>query len=489
MGDFEYWKIKPLLEHVKSADQLREIEVNSPQLMGETAELWQHFIKKVDLNWASKKYVPKNPQKWYEVYCKHKREAAEKYKQDEDDLRKRMQGLDKEKLDHTSRKVEMRDVPKLPRDSRMRPNNGGVPLTRGRMKRSKNESFLSWGGGSKTKTSTAQGVLLRARREAREMSERGRLTIPTNRLGGNRVARAPQSMIDGYRRAANEPMRIHTPSSRNDSTAAPREPVDPTQQARERRLRALTMGRAYGVGTGGVQMQMSEEQPEDRTERNILQETEIVAAQEARERSLRTFTMGGTYGVGTEGAQMLAMSEDESNSDNSPNKRMNPTQERRLAFTNARRYRVGHRGARTMSIFEEESSSEYRSGRTMPTETEVQPSLLSDPEISDPDDLFDEKPSPTERSAPSSSTQPKSNTKDPVTSTFKKPGPNAKIQSTQASNESSKSMNPPPTPSKSQKQGQQRAGSPPASDIGVPRPLRKRAPVDIFNRQAKRPRR
>lgn len=365
--------------------------------------MWQRFIKKVDPEWESKKYVPKNPQKWFEVYCKHKREAEDKLRQDENDLRQRMMGLNKHKAAHTSVVVDAKHLPRLPRDPRMRPNNGGVPIGKNGKshQRSRNDSVLTWGSGSKTKTSDSRGVLLRAKREAKEMSMRGKLGVPANQLKSRSVVlQAPASMVDGYRRAAHAPLKIYT-SSKKTSSDSTTSKVDAAQEARERRLRALTMGKNQGV-----------------------------------QRSETT----------------------------------------------------------RQGVSEDDGSSEERPERNKPTRT-AEPMVVVDDDDSEVDDIFDEKPSLPKKSANPRQVlpppKPRTNTNALLSSSYNKSSANPGLRSTPSHTPptgSTKSANP---TGKSMKLGAQRSDSPSVSaGAGAPKPLiRKRAEVDVFNRQPKRPRR
>lgn len=234
VGSFEYWKIEPVLKHVKNAEQLREIEVNSPQIQGVDFQLWKNFIFTADARWREKNYVPRNPTKWYHVYRRYKREAEAKLKQDEENLRNAMLGLHKEKASHTSQLVDARSLPKVPRDRGMR-----VTERKGQQQ-SRNESSLTWRLGSKTKMSDSKGVLLRAKREAKEISIRGKMVVPANQLKGRSIVKqAPQSMVEEYRRSANAPLKIFTLKS--GPTPVPSS-VYPDRETSERKLRALTLG-------------------------------------------------------------------------------------------------------------------------------------------------------------------------------------------------------------------------------------------------------
>ncbi|ESZ94644.1 putative Elongin-A [Sclerotinia borealis F-4128] len=206
IGDFEYMQIRDILKAVKKPEQLHIIEMNSPQIKGEDAELWQAFIAREFPNWRTKNYIPKNPNKWYEVYLKYKSEREVEILRDRENLKNSMNALAQHKQNHLSKFVELRALPKIPREYGMRPNNGGVPLTKGRGLQKSAPNSLTWSGGSRTKMTDGASVLTRARREAKEITQRSKLVTPTSMLSGRlgQVGRAPAGMAQEYK-IANQP--------------------------------------------------------------------------------------------------------------------------------------------------------------------------------------------------------------------------------------------------------------------------------------------
>jgi elongin-A len=270
VGDFEYFKIAPVLRQIKNPEQLHQIEVNSPQIKGEDAELWHSFIQRDIPNWKTKNYIPKNPTKWYEVYLKYKKEQRKELERDEAVLRASLAELNKKKATNVSKIVELRKLPKLPRDPRMMANNGGVPLGRNRETGvyKPAASALTWNSGSKTKLTDGKSVLTRARREAKEISQRGKLARPTAELHGStrQIKRAPAGMVDEYRRdkLAAMPHAVKI-LSRKRSNA-----IDfdgglggPSLEEREKRLRALTMSRGNAAGAAEATLVGSSDEEEE----------------------------------------------------------------------------------------------------------------------------------------------------------------------------------------------------------------------------------
>ncbi|KAJ8071721.1 hypothetical protein OCU04_002037 [Sclerotinia nivalis] len=244
IGDVHYELIRPILKTaVINPEQLHIIELNSPQIKGEDAELWKAFIARDIPNWRTKNYVPRDPTKWYEVYQKYKTEHEVEIARDRENLKNSMNALQQRKQDHVSKFVDIRALPKIPRDYGMRPNNGGVPLTKGRGLQGAAPSSLSWGSGSRTKMKDGTSVLTRARREAKEMSQRSKLNTPTSMLSGRlgQVKRAPAGMAQGYKIANQPALKVlarHRSSGRSSGSVS-----GPSLEDREQGLRDAMTGK------------------------------------------------------------------------------------------------------------------------------------------------------------------------------------------------------------------------------------------------------
>ncbi|KAH8771535.1 RNA polymerase II transcription factor SIII subunit A-domain-containing protein [Hyaloscypha finlandica] len=244
VGSFEYWKIRPVLQRIESPEQLHQIELRSPQICGEDAELWRAFIARDIPNWRDKNYSPKNPLEWYRVYRKYKKEQQKDIERDEEILRNSMMGLKKERETHVSKVVDLRALPKIPKDPRMLANNGGVPIGKARGFKKEGASTLMWTAGSKTKLTDGKSVLTRARREAKEISQMSKLSRPTHQLKGKmgQVMRAPPGMVNEYQKASQPVLRIlsrkHNPVGKFSGGITGIS--GPSLEEREARLRALT---------------------------------------------------------------------------------------------------------------------------------------------------------------------------------------------------------------------------------------------------------
>jgi elongin-A len=256
VGVLTYAQIKPVLEAIESPTQLHLIETNSPHIRGEDAELWQKFIARDIPKWREKNYVPSNPLNWHKVYRKYKKEQDLEVKRDEETLRETMEKLKQGKSSNVSKIVDISSLPKMPRDPKMK-YNAGVPIKRGGIGfKKEGASSLSWTAGSKTKLTDGQSVLTRARREAKEITARGKLSKPTNQLGGGlgQIRKAPAGMVSEYRRAEQPPIRILARKRPEKISERTRE-----LQEREDRLRALTSGKKYNPPAGATVVSSSEE--------------------------------------------------------------------------------------------------------------------------------------------------------------------------------------------------------------------------------------
>jgi elongin-A len=215
---------------VQNPDQLEEIENNSPQIRGEDAELWKAFIKRDINGWQEMGWVPKNPESWSKVYRKYQRWDQKRIEEGKAKLLAAMTAIKQEKAKHVTRKVDPKNLPRVPRDPWMRSNDGGVPLSR------------NYGTSSASKPKVATSLFDKAVREAKETS-RNRLIAPSHKftINNNRVRQAPAAMIDEYRREKQSPVKMY----------APAKPIGTTQgglirtinksalEERERRLLAI----------------------------------------------------------------------------------------------------------------------------------------------------------------------------------------------------------------------------------------------------------
>lgn len=161
IGDYlPYASVRHILLKVESAYQLRRIELNSPQVVGETGEVWLRVIERdFPLEYKSKGYKPQNASKWYRVWEKYKADHDQSLQESEEKLRSAFAGLKQVKEKNTSKIVERKY---LPRHGRVAPRRGLGP-------REGNTSVMMFGGGSRTKTVNGTSIMRKVRREVKEI--------------------------------------------------------------------------------------------------------------------------------------------------------------------------------------------------------------------------------------------------------------------------------------------------------------------------------
>ena len=221
----------------------REIEKASPQICGADEELWREFIKRDIHNWEETLVEPKNPRNWYKVYRKLRTEGELQVDKDAETLKAAMEGIKSERAKHTSKVIDSRTAPRLPRGGRVRAGQNHTG----------NTAVLSFASGSKTKILTGKGVLDKARREARELSlfsaRNGRLGTPTHKLNNKatQIHHVPRGLLEEHRRPP--PPEYVIPGPKPTTIIAPRKrtltagtgaAVGVTNEEREKRLRAFT---------------------------------------------------------------------------------------------------------------------------------------------------------------------------------------------------------------------------------------------------------
>lgn len=236
--------VKPILARIKIPEQLRQIELASPQIVGETVELWERFIQRDVENWREKNYRPSNPADWPAVYRKYMDEQKAKIDHDKEKLRQALAGIKKEQTNNLSKKVEARYMPKLPRDSRMRANNGGVPIV-GRGGRSgtrvgapgRRLPSVSTIGYAATGVKKRVNIVEKARREAAmaiAARRQGQAKVPDYR---SQIRKAPAGMVNEYRKAAEVDKKKISPRNSPVATGIPAQSA--AMKDREARLRAI----------------------------------------------------------------------------------------------------------------------------------------------------------------------------------------------------------------------------------------------------------
>ncbi|TFA98088.1 hypothetical protein CCMA1212_010126 [Trichoderma ghanense] len=198
IGYLSYETVNFLLRRVDSAAQLRQIELNSPHIQGETAEEWVRLIERdFPLESRHRAYRPKDPKNWYRVWEKYKADQDKFLAQSEDKLKSSLQKFKEEEEKKTSKIIELGAIPSSKKGA----------IRRSRAKTSSNS--LSFGGGSRTKAVNGASVMRKVRREVKEIAQiHGTLSRPIKApTGRSVVTKAPEAMVNDHKRAALPPYR------------------------------------------------------------------------------------------------------------------------------------------------------------------------------------------------------------------------------------------------------------------------------------------
>ncbi|RGP79115.1 rna polymerase ii transcription factor subunit [Fusarium longipes] len=202
-----YKTVRTVLLKIDNAKQLRLIETNSPQIQGETGEVWLKIIKhEFPMELRQKAYKPTNPTKWYRVYDKYKAAHQKALDESEAKLKSAFIGLQQDRAKTKTMIVDDRRL--LPQGGRVGPKK---PWGFGA--RDPNGSTLAFTRGSRTKTNTGASVMRKVRRETKEIASiHGKLSRPTQSSNAiTRLQKAPAAMINDYQRASKPAIRAPLP--------------------------------------------------------------------------------------------------------------------------------------------------------------------------------------------------------------------------------------------------------------------------------------
>ncbi|TIA26314.1 hypothetical protein D6C81_00906 [Aureobasidium pullulans] len=246
VGELSYKVIRPVLKSVTNPAQLRQIEEASPHIAEDDAELWEAFIRR-DISKAESRLKttrPRNPSSWWKVYRKLKREDETETKAAEEKLKA---ALNRHKVDKGSKQTNIvRAV---------------IPS---------GEKRTGWSAGPKEKPFGAQALknaktaadtitILKRQTAQRQAGRSVAQSTPMHQLQQMRgkVAQAPAHMIRQYAQKpgpsrpapiAPQPQAYKPVFASKPQTQADRALVTALnqnkqeQEARERRLLALTIG-------------------------------------------------------------------------------------------------------------------------------------------------------------------------------------------------------------------------------------------------------
>ncbi|KAM0250194.1 hypothetical protein ACHAQJ_008737 [Trichoderma viride] len=195
IGFLSYEVAREILIKIDNAAQLRQIELNSPHIEGQTAEIWLKLIERdFPLESKTKAYQPRDPKKWYKIWEKYKVEHDRALQESEDKLKFALAGLRQDKEKNTSKIIS----------SKALPSSAKFAIKRYTGAREGSSNALNFGGGSRTKTANGASVMRRVRREVKEIANiHGSLSRTIRAPSRNHVVmRAPEAMVNDRKRAA-----------------------------------------------------------------------------------------------------------------------------------------------------------------------------------------------------------------------------------------------------------------------------------------------
>lgn len=236
----------------------RQIELASPQICGQDAEIWLEFIKRDVPNWDQKSVEPENPQKWYKAYKKLVMDSQKEVEDDAAELKATLDRIKQDQALHKARQVELRGV-QVPEGLK---SNGPVislstmprfydrvtyppPSDRQRKRDPDAEVVVS-----------TKGKLDQFRKQAKAM---GHFQAPARRPGvwdmklrpvttNRTIITAPRILIEEHRKAAAptvldpsvKPAVIFTPKKKRVRPDESSQPGVMTTEEKEKRLKAFT---------------------------------------------------------------------------------------------------------------------------------------------------------------------------------------------------------------------------------------------------------
>ncbi|KAH6611008.1 rna polymerase ii transcription factor siii [Trichoderma cornu-damae] len=195
IGFLSYEIAREILVKIDNPVQLRQIELNSPHIEGQTGEIWLKLIERdFPLESKTKAYQPRDPKKWYKVWEKYKAEHDKALQESEDKLKFALAGLRQDKEKNTSKIISGKALP----------SSAKFAIRRYTGPREGSSNALTFGGGSRTKTANGASVMRKVRREVKEIANiHGSLSRTIRAPSGNPVVmKAPDAMINDRKRAA-----------------------------------------------------------------------------------------------------------------------------------------------------------------------------------------------------------------------------------------------------------------------------------------------
>lgn len=200
VGEMAFADARPILTHIENPHQLHLLETNCPQLAAEPdqmAAVWGRLLTKKVPGWDTKGFLTDEElqtMSWIDIYTTVKTAIDAEMAAAEDRLRQTLAGFSKAKEDNSTQLVNNRALTrKIPGVMTKKRVPGGVDRT---------QAVLNFGSGSRTKMTSGQSVLRRARREAKEISKVSQMSsrlTENQTIARSQIRQAPASMMHDHR--------------------------------------------------------------------------------------------------------------------------------------------------------------------------------------------------------------------------------------------------------------------------------------------------
>nr|POE77981.1 elongin-a [Quercus suber] len=247
IGDIPFDMVEPILKQIKSPQQLRELEENSPHVKAHSKSLWLAFIRRDIPRSEQNMMTPKNPLNWGGIY-RYMLKQDQKLKQEQEEiLKKEMLGLHdkREKSTFLPQVVKQAAVQRNFFDGNPNPNKRHNSWSAPRIPTTKNAKSGQFIAALKKEAQDAQAARASAARHAK--GEKTRFipsakaqikTAPYDMLANHQKPKASDALLRSVKLDSSAQRRpdIFAPSFTTGRVSAKDRALDEAE-ARERRMK------------------------------------------------------------------------------------------------------------------------------------------------------------------------------------------------------------------------------------------------------------
>lgn len=190
IGDLSYDVAEPILREVTNPKQLRNIEISSPHLVGETSNIWIKFIKRDIPTQKDFAQEPEDPDDWFDLYEILLSEHQEKEKVAEQWLRDQLSGIQAKRDTNVATSIETKDMPAMDRNNRVR-TYADEQRRRERLRKRAYNALPSQNltQGSKIKINSGADVMRKVRMQARNVAAVNNASMKLGTTSREEIAR------------------------------------------------------------------------------------------------------------------------------------------------------------------------------------------------------------------------------------------------------------------------------------------------------------